>query len=86
VVPQSGATLPVLNSSATVGNYGGIVMLSDVSYEYSAGSFRSGLTDAQWQQMYQYQRDFKVRMVRLDVYPAIQFGKVIGDHFTCNNF
>jgi hypothetical protein len=34
VVPQAGITLPVLNSSATAGNYGAIVILSEVSYDY----------------------------------------------------
>lgn len=77
VVPQSGATLPVLNSSATVGNYGGIVVLSEVSYDFGGGTFRSGLTDAQWTQLYTYQKDFKVRMIRLDVYPGPQFGNFV---------
>jgi hypothetical protein len=75
VVPMSGATLPLLNSSITVGNYGGIVVLGDVSYDYGGGAFRSALTDAQWQQMYDYQKNFHIRMVRMDVYPGPQFGK-----------
>jgi hypothetical protein len=79
VIPQQGATLPQLNSSSTVGNFGGFVILGDVSYEYSKGSFRSGLTDPQWEQMFAYQRAFKVRMVRLDVYPCPKFGKLMED-------
>lgn len=76
IVPQEGLALPVLNSSATLGNYGGFVIVGDVSYKYNVpvNPFRSALTDAQWQSLYNYQRDFKVRMVRIDVYPEPQFG------------
>lgn len=72
-VPSTGATLPALNSSTTAGNYGAIVVLSEVSYQYSTG-FYSALTAAQWQQLYDYQTAFGVRMVRLDVYPEPSFG------------
>ncbi|KAF2089035.1 putative extracellular serine-rich protein [Saccharata proteae CBS 121410] len=72
-VPQDGVTLPTLNSSATSGNYGGIVVLSEVSYQYNT-SFESALTTAQWQQLYDYQTAFSVRMVRLDAYPTADFG------------
>lgn len=74
IVPQSGAALPVLNSSTTVGNYGGILVLSEVAYQYSTG-FLSALTTAQWNQMFAYQLAFGVRMVRLDVYPTTDMGK-----------
>jgi len=72
-IPQSGASLPTLQSSDTTGNYGGIVVLSEVSYQYSTG-FYSALTAAQWQQLYDYQTAFGVRMVRIDVYPTDEFG------------
>jgi hypothetical protein len=72
-VPQAGITLPVLNSSTTSGNYGGIIVLSEVSYDYSTG-YASALTDDQWQDLYDYQTSFGVRMVRLDVYPDSDFG------------
>lgn len=74
IVPQSGVTLPTLNSSATTGNYGGILVLSEVSYQYSTG-FLSALSTAQWTALYNYQTAFGVRMVRLDVYPGTDFGK-----------
>lgn len=75
IVPQAGLALPVLNSSATVGNYGGFVIVGDVSYKYNESvPFRSALTSAQWQSLYDYQKDFKVRMIRIDVYPEPQFG------------
>jgi hypothetical protein len=39
IVPQAGITLPVLNSTATNGNYGGIIVLSEVAYSYTAGMY-----------------------------------------------
>jgi len=48
IVPQAGAPLPVLNDSATAGNYGLIVVLSEVSYDYGGTiGFQSALTTDQ---------------------------------------
>jgi hypothetical protein len=75
-VPQEGvANLPVLNSSATHGNYGGIVIVSEVGYNYG-DQYYSALTRRQWNQMWDYQTQFGVRMVRLDVFPTADFGTV----------
>jgi hypothetical protein len=77
VVPQAGITLPALNSSTTVGNYGAIVVLSEVSYDYGGTlGFQSAITAAQWATLFQYQVSFGVRMVRLDVFPTAEFGTV----------
>ncbi|KAK0106108.1 hypothetical protein ONS95_004612 [Cadophora gregata] len=79
IVPAGGATLPVLTSPTRVGNYGGIVILSEVSYANSAGEYVSALTDAQWNSLYEYQRTFGIRMVRLDVVPGAATGtRVLG--------
>lgn len=67
-VPQGGVSLPTLNSTAKAGNYGGILILSDVSYDYS-GDYHSALTQDQYTTLYAYQVAFGVRMVRLDTYP-----------------
>ena len=67
-VPQGGVALPTLNSTAKAGNYGGILILSDVSYDYS-GDYHSALTQDQLKTLYAYQVAFGVRMVRLDTYP-----------------
>ena len=73
-VPQAGITnLPVLNSSATHGNYGGIVIISEVGYNYDT-SYYSALTRRQWNDLYTYQTTFGTRMVRLDVFPTADFG------------
>lgn len=73
LVPASGVTLPALTSSPTSGNYGGIVIVSEVSYQYGT-SFLSALTTAQWDEIFQYQATFGVRLVRLDSYPSPEFG------------
>lgn len=72
VVPQAGITLPTLNTS-TAGNYGGFIILSEVSYSYSSG-WASAISTDQFNQLYAYQNTFGVRMVRLDVYPGSDFG------------
>lgn len=71
-VPSSGANLPTLNNT-NGGNYGGIIISGQVSYDYG-GTFRSALTDAQYQQLYDYQTMYGVRMVQYDVYPGPLFG------------
>jgi hypothetical protein len=57
--PSGGATLPALNSSATSGNFGGIIILNEPT----------GITAAQWNAMYSYQQSFGVRMARLNADP-----------------
>lgn len=72
-VPQTGvASLPALNSSFG-GNYGAIIIVGQVSYNYN-GVFNSALTAAQYQQLYDYQVQYGVRMVQYDVYPGPAFG------------
>jgi hypothetical protein len=81
-VPQAGAPLPVLNSSSTSGNFGGIVVLSEVSYDYGPPlGFQSALTSDQWTALYNYQTAFGVRMVRLDVFPSAASGKLFKHNF-----
>jgi hypothetical protein len=78
-VPQTGIDLPVLNSTADSGNYGGIVILSEISYNYGtagAENYHSALTDAQWLTLYTYQLGFGIRMVRIDVYPSPSTGTI----------
>lgn len=80
LVPQSGVTLPPLNSSSG-GNFGGIVVASEVSYDYGGTlGYQSALTADQWNQLYAYQLEYGVRMVQYDVYPGPQYGtSAIGD-------
>ena len=76
LVPQAGITLPTLNSSATQGNYGGFIILGEVSYDYGNNSWASALTADQFATLYAYQESFGVRMVRIDVYPGPAFDVV----------
>ncbi|EEU43436.1 uncharacterized protein NECHADRAFT_45195, partial [Fusarium vanettenii 77-13-4] len=73
LVPQNGFELPTLNSSSSKGNYGGIVVVDSVSYEYSDG-WRSAISTEQWEKIYEYQINFKVRLVRINEYPGPNFG------------
>jgi hypothetical protein len=75
IVPKEGIGLPALNSSATVGRYGGIIVMGAVSYEYDGGAWRSALTQEQWDKIHEYQTNFHVRLVRIDEYPGPSFGK-----------
>ena len=75
IVPPTGASLPSMNDSATTGNYGLIVIVSEVSYlNNNTGDYESALTDTQWTSLYNYQVSFGVRMVRLDVAPSVATG------------
>lgn len=74
IVPKAGITLPALNSTAQNGNYGGIVVINSVTYDYD-GNWRSAITDAQWDTIHEYQKAFKVRMVRLGETPSTSTGK-----------
>jgi len=75
IVPSTGASLPSLNDSTTTGNYGLIVIVSEVSYlNTTSGDYQSALTDAQWTSLFNYQVSFGVRMVRLDVAPSVATG------------
>jgi hypothetical protein len=75
IVPQEGITLPAFNSSATAGNYGAIVILSEVSYNYGdTVGFQSALNATQLAQIYAYQAAFGVRLVRLDSFPSADSG------------
>lgn len=74
LVPKEGIDLPALSSSNSTGRYGGIIVMGAVSYDYD-GSWRSALTDQQWDSIHKCQTDFHVRLVRTDEYPGPSFGK-----------
>lgn len=76
LVPKEGVTLPSLSGSASDGNFGGIIVMGAVSYDYD-GSWRSALTAAQWTTIHEYQTDFHVRLTRIDEFPGPDFGKCL---------
>ncbi|KAF2667971.1 hypothetical protein BT63DRAFT_426819 [Microthyrium microscopicum] len=87
VVPQAGITLPTLNSSLLQGNYGSIVVMNELSYDYGGTvGWQSALTTDQWATLFAYQVDFGVRMVRINAYPTTEFGvqTVIDGQGCCN--
>jgi len=73
-VSKTGYQLPALNSSKTQGNYGGIISLSELAYEYDGGVWNSGISTDQYNTIYAYQTAFGVRFVRIDAYPQPSFG------------
>ncbi|KAF1999707.1 hypothetical protein P154DRAFT_535215 [Amniculicola lignicola CBS 123094] len=73
IVPQAGVNLPTLNTTSG-GNYGGIITLSGLAYNYGGDDWHSAITDTQWNRLYAYQIAFGVRMVQIDVYPQSAFG------------
>jgi len=83
LVPQPGITLPPLSASATEGNYGGIIVMSEVAYLFPTG-WGSALTASQWQALYDYQTGFRVRMVRLDAFPSTDLGRSLLMTTRCN--
>ncbi|KAK0751245.1 hypothetical protein B0T18DRAFT_478288 [Schizothecium vesticola] len=84
IVPQSGITLPTLSSSASEGNYGSIIVMSEVAYSFVTG-WSSAITPAQWQTLYDYQTSFGVRMVRLDSFPSTDLGVTAASGGGCCN-
>jgi hypothetical protein len=84
LVPQSGIILPTLHSFATNGNYGGIIVMNELGYEYST-RWRSVFGTAQWQQLYDYRTAFGVRMVRINVFPDPDHVVVVPSRFRVSN-
>lgn len=78
-VPKTGFQLPTLNTSTSAGKYGGIVSLSELSYEYDGGVWNSGISTEQYNTLYAYQLAFGVRFVRIDAYPQPAFGTTTAD-------
>lgn len=84
LVPQAGVTLPALNGTSG-GNFGGIVVASEVSYDYgNTTGWQSALTTDQWNQLYAYQLEYGVRMVQYDVYPGPNYGASAIDGGCCS--
>ena len=76
IIPQAGVALPTLNTTAG-GNYGGIIIEGQISYDYGGGAYHSALTDAQFATLYSYQTTYGVRMIQFNVYPQPMFGTTV---------
>ena len=72
---MGGATLPALETvdanNHTIGNFGLIVIVGLVSYDYGDSvGWQSAITTAQFSSLYEYQLKYGVRMIHLDGYPG----------------
>lgn len=79
MVPQSGITLPTLETTTPcnepVGLYGLIVVVSQLAYNYGGSiGYASALNSSQWNTLYAYQVKYGVRMVQLNIYPSAVAG------------
>jgi len=73
-IPQNGTDLPALTSTnganVTVANYGLIIIVSLVSYDYGGTTgWQSAITTDQWEALYSYQSLYGIYMIHLDGYP-----------------
>ena len=77
----NGTSLPVMEATTggkSIGNYGLIVIIGLVTYDYGGTiGWASAITAAQWNTLYAYQLKYGVRMVHLDGYPGSFNGTTI---------
>lgn len=78
LVPETGFKLPILEAKTLckepVGLYGLIVVLSRVMYDDGDQGWTSAFTRQQWRKLYAYQHKYAVRMVQLNIPPALVEG------------
>jgi hypothetical protein len=71
IARQTTLTPQTLSDGLGAGRYQGILLTTgNLAYEASPGVYESALTAAQWQTLWQYQADFRVRQVTLYTYPG----------------
>jgi hypothetical protein len=81
IVPATGASLPTLETVSggdNTGNFGLIIVISQVSYDYGGTrGWDSAVNETQWNTIYAYQVKYSVRMIQLNVYPGAIEGTAI---------
>jgi hypothetical protein len=71
IARQTALTPQTLSDGLGAGRYQGILLTTgNLAYEAAPGVYESALTAAQWQTLWQYQADFRVRQVTLYTYPG----------------
>ncbi len=71
IASQSPLTAQTLSDGLGAGRYQGILLATgNLAYEASPNNWQSALTAAQWQTLWNYEADFRVRQVTLYTYPA----------------
>ena len=71
IASQTPLTAQTLSDGIGAGRYQGIFLTTgNLAYEASPNNWQSALTQAQWQTLWQYEADFRVRQATLYTYPA----------------
>lgn len=68
--PATPLTAQMLSDGQGAGRYQGILLATgNLAYDAGGGNWQSALTQAQWQMLWQYEADFRVRQATLYTYP-----------------
>lgn len=71
VASKTPLTAQALSDGLGAGRYQGILLTTgNLAYQASPNNWQSALTQAQWQMLWQYEADFRVRQATLYTYPA----------------
>jgi hypothetical protein len=71
IASQTPLTPQTLSDGLGAGRYQGVLLTTgNLAYEASPGNWQSALTQAQWQMLWQYEADFRVRQATLYTFPA----------------
>ena len=71
IASQTPLTAQTLSDGLGAGRYQGILLTTgNLAYEASPDNWQSALSQAQWQMLWQYEADFRVRQATLYTYPA----------------
>ncbi|MDQ3059345.1 MAG: hypothetical protein M3R45_07425 [Pseudomonadota bacterium] len=71
IATQTPLTAQTLSDGLGAGRYQGILLTTgNLAYDAGGGNWQSALTQAQWQLLWQYETDFRVRQATLYTYPA----------------
>ena len=71
IATQTPLTAQTLSDGLGAGRYQGIFLTTgNLAYEASPNNWQSALTQAQWQTLWQYEANFRVRQATLYTYPA----------------
>lgn len=71
IASQTPLTAQTLSDGLGAGRYQGILLSTgNLAYEVSPNNWQSALSQAQWQMLWQYEADFRVRQATLYTYPA----------------
>ncbi|CAM3463426.1 hypothetical protein [Polaromonas hydrogenivorans] len=71
VASKTPLTAQTLSDGLGAGRYQGVLLTTgNLAYEASPNNWQSAFTQAQWQMLWQYEADFRVRQATLYTYPA----------------